>query len=94
MLSNEKKLDEMDNQLTPYENIANAIILQACKDYRRAYRLHVRTYRLGDKPNEKLGELERFFRSDWYRTLTTVDGEYLMKRIRDEVILQQKSNKN
>lgn len=89
-----KNIEVVENNLSPYEDLANAIVLQACKDYKRAYRFHIRTRRLGDRPDEKLGELERFFRSDWYRTLTSIDGEYLMKRIRDDVIMQQKSYKN
>jgi hypothetical protein len=71
--------------LTPYENLANAIIIQACKDYRKAYKRYLRRYRSTDKPDEELVELENFFRSDWYNTLTSIDGEYIMSRIRKEV---------
>lgn len=85
-----KNIEVVENNLSPYEDLANAIVLQACKDYRRAYKFHIRTHRPGDKPDEKLDELERFFRSEWYRTLTSVDGEYLMKRIRQDVVMQQK----
>ena len=71
--------------MTPYENLANAIIIQACKDYRKAYKRYLRRYRSTDKPDEELVELENFFRSDWYKTLTAVDGEYLMDRMKKEV---------
>jgi hypothetical protein len=51
---------------TPYENLANAIVLQAVKDYRDALK------RLKKKPQNKAAmadamECERFFRSPWYR---------------------------
>ena len=69
----------------PYENLANAIIIQACNDFRRAYKRYLRRYRSSDKPDAELLELESFFRSDWYKTLTSVDGEYLMDRIKKEV---------
>ena len=69
----------------PYENLANAIIIQACKDFRRAYKRYLRRYRSSGKPDAELLELESFFRSDWYKTLTSVDGEYLMDRIKKEV---------
>ena len=69
----------------PYENLANAIIIQACKDFRRAYKRYLRRYRSSDKPDTEFLELESFFRSDWYKTLTSVDGEYLMDRIKKEV---------
>lgn len=86
---NEKLMDDLE----PHVALANAIVMQACKDYRKTYRLHIRTYRVGDKPDEKLAELEKFFRSDWYRALTDLDGEYLMKRIREEVLASEAKSK-
>ena len=37
-----------------------------------------------DAINEAL-EIEKFFRSGWYSQLTSVDGEYLIRRLQDEV---------
>lgn len=64
-----------------FENLANAIIVQAVKDYRKALS--------GCKVDERdsncvITECERFFRSEWFRELTDVDGEYLIKTIRKE----------
>ena len=42
---NEKLMDDLE----PHVALANAIVMQACKDYRKTYRLHIRTYRVGDK---------------------------------------------
>ena len=69
-----------------YENIANAIILLAVKDYRRARKL------LSKNPHSRsaiaaVNEMERFFRSDWYETLTSVDGEMLIRKLREEAFL-------
>ena len=69
---------------TPYENLANAIILMAVKDYRDALK------KLKKRPNYEpakimKSEVERFFRSDWYRELTSVDGEYLISKLQAEV---------
>ena len=89
-MTKENTKDIVMNDVDPYVALANGIILQACKDYRKYYRLHLRTYRIGDKPNEKLEELEKFFRSERYKTLTSVDGEYVMKRIREDVKAQIK----
>lgn len=58
--------------LDPYENLAQAIILQAVKDYR-----------LTDDECE-LAEIERFFRSGWFGVLLKVDPEYLIKKLRKE----------
>ena len=67
----------------PYENLANAIVLQAVKDYRDALK------RLKKKPGNQAAmsdamECVRFFRSGWYKTLTSVDGEYLIQKLREE----------
>lgn len=76
-----------------YEDLANAIVLQACKDYKSAYRRYLSRYGRSDRTDPHLAELEKFFRSDWYKTLTSVDGEYLMKRMQDEVSVQMKCSK-
>ena len=58
--------------MKPYENLANAIILQAAKDYR-----------LTDD-EQQLQEIERFFRSGWFGVLSKVDPELLIKELRKE----------
>ena len=68
----------------PYERLANAIILQAVTDYRAALK------RIKRKPEERetideAMRVESFFRSGWYSQLTAVDGEYLIRRLQDEV---------
>lgn len=60
--------------MNPFEELANAIVLQAVKDYR----LH------DDEPT--LNEIERFFRSDWFATLTRIDPESLIKNLRKEKV--------
>lgn len=58
--------------MNPYENLANAIILQAVKDYRLTDNEH------------QLQEIERFFRSGWFGVLSKVDPEFLIKELRKE----------
>lgn len=70
--------------MTPYENLANAIVLQAAKDYRTALKC------LKVNPNNRdaladKNEVERFFRSGWYSVLTSVDGEMLIAKLKAEV---------
>ena len=55
-----------------YEELANAIILQAVKDYR-----------LSDDERE-LKEIERFFRSGWFGVLSKVNPEFLIQSLRKE----------
>ena len=56
----------------PYEELANAIVLQAVKDYR-----------MTDDPDDQ-AELEKFFRSEWYGVLTSLDAELLISQLRKE----------
>lgn len=58
----------------PYENLANAIILQAVKDYR----LH--------DDEQELASIERFFRSVWFGVLTHIDPEMLITKLRKEKV--------
>ena len=73
-----KKLSE-----NPYEALANAIVLQAVNDYRAVLK------KVKKNPNHRTAldealQIERFFRSQWYQVLTSVDGEYLINRLRRE----------
>ena len=68
-----------------WKNLANGIVLQAARDYRRTLR------RQGLNPEkETVSEyqlsIEQFFRSDWFKTICNLDGEALMLRIRAEVM--------
>lgn len=71
------------------ERLSSAIITQAADDYRKA--LAKLQKRISDpkkkrendlKARNRIVECESFFRSDWYRTLTDVDGEALIKQLR------------
>lgn len=70
--------------MDPYEKLANAIILQAVKDYRTAKRKLKRNPR-NHLAQSEVDSIERFFRSDWYSCLTEVDGEMLIKKLQEEV---------
>ncbi len=64
----------------PYERLAEAIILQAVKDYCAA----VRKFKYHPKNIEAKRMIEDcggFFRSDWFAALTDIDGQKLENRI-------------
>ena len=66
-----------------FEELANAVILQAVKDYRQALR------QLKRNPDYKKADImkadcERFFQSEWFEYLTKVDGLWLMRKLREE----------
>jgi hypothetical protein len=69
----------------PYENLANAVILQAVRDYRTALKALRMNPRNKAAQTEK-ESVERFFRSQWYQALTTVDGEMLIRKLNEEVM--------
>ena len=68
----------------PYERLANALILQAVTDYRVALKRIKRSPKDRETIDEAMG-VESFFRSGWYSQLTAVDGEYLIRRLQNEV---------
>lgn len=68
----------------PYENLANSIILLAVKDYRDALK-KLKKWPRNESAKIKKDEVERFFRSAWYRELTSVNGEYLIFKLQAEV---------
>ena len=64
--------------------LANAIIVQACKDYRSALKKLKRNPRHSESQRTK-GSCERFFRSEWFEVLSDLDGEALISMIRKDV---------
>lgn len=72
------------SDITNYENLANAIILQAVKDYRMALKSLKANPRNRDALADR-NEIERFFRSQWFTVLTSVDGEMLIRSLKEEV---------
>jgi hypothetical protein len=60
----------MDNE--GYSRLCNAIIVQAVKEYMSAKK----------KNNaSRLAELKRFFMSEWYSTLTELDGAKMIEML-------------
>ena len=66
-----------------YEELANAIVLQAVTDYRTALKA------LAANPDDRYAKyeakrIEQFFLSAWYRCLTEIDGKWLMMKLKKE----------
>lgn len=69
--------------MSNYEMLANAIVVQAAKDYRTARRkLQNNPYSM--KALQTVKEVEEFFRSDWFKVLTPVDGGTILKLLEEE----------
>lgn len=56
-----------------YEALADAIILQAVKDYRKALKGDVRG---------RQREIEQFFHSEWFTVLTEANPDGIIQRLR------------
>lgn len=69
--------------MTEWEELANAIIEQAAKDYRAAQKkLKKNPYNV--TAQRTVREVEVFFLSDWFRVLTTVNGPMILKMLKEE----------
>lgn len=76
----------------PWEDFANGIIVRACDDYTGALE-RLKTPKPDDPKKEKawivmkwtmineIWRINRFFRSEWYAMLTTVDSKYILERL-------------
>lgn len=79
------KMYERFHGKDPYQNLANAIVLQAVQDWRTAYRACRRSYNDVISKGHMI-ECEGFFRSAWFRFLTNdnIDGRELIKLLREQ----------
>ena len=74
-----------------YENLANAIIVQAVRDWRDSVRKLKKNPAHTDSLHMK-AECERFFLSKWFTALTTVDGSWLLRKLKEEEGICEQGN--
>ena len=72
----------------PDQDLANAIIIQAARDYRTALRgIRRSTGKAGKKYwnyEKTVSDCERFFTGEVFELLTDLDGAWLMRKLRNE----------
>lgn len=66
-----------------YVSLAHAVIVLAVQDYRKA------AHTLSIKPDavqskQQIEEIEQFFRSPLFKDITSLDGEWLIKKLQTE----------
>lgn len=66
-----------------YDNLANAIVLLAVKDWREAVKTLKKRPRYAAAKQMK-EECEAFFLSDWFEMLTSVDGRTILQKLKKE----------
>ncbi len=72
-----------DHDADPHDELANAIILQAVKDYRKALQVLERRSDSMRWIKVKL-DCESFFRSEWFQLLTNTDPDLILDRLKKE----------
>lgn len=82
-----KKLDKsLDRRFDEnYENLRNAVVWQACRDYIKALRTVAKNPN-NDYARYKITECERYFRSKSYASICDIDGEYMIKRCKERAM--------
>lgn len=76
-----KKLS-MNNELC-YKNLANAIILQAIQDWKDCKKNEKGEFVHPKDGKTTRKEIELFFRSDWFKALTDIDAEYIIRMLHE-----------
>lgn len=69
--------------MNPYEKLANAIVLQAVKDFRDANKKLAKG-RKNSAAQDVKNECIRFFRSPFFGVLTEIDPEMLIRKLEEE----------
>jgi hypothetical protein len=69
--------------MNPYRELAYSIVLRAVEDYRMA--LRGKEVEEGKSTAYTLRECVTFFRSDWFKCLANLDGEFIVKKLKDEL---------
>ena len=70
-----------------WRDLADAIIIQAASDYRKAQNRHSKLPPQADTLRAKPA-LEQFFLSKWFATLTTLDGSQLLHDLKKDIGLE------
>lgn len=70
--------------LSPYEALGNAVVIQAVKDYREAVHKLSRGKKNTIAESTKQ-ECERFFQSPYFNVFTQLDGKALLSQLEKEV---------
>lgn len=71
-------------RMEPYEELANAVVMQAIKDYRRLWHW--------TKNDCAKKEIILFFHSKWFAILTKLDPVYLIEKLEEEADAQRIKN--
>ena len=75
----------MDTIYEAYQNLANAIIIKAIKDFIRCLKVAKKNNRNKEAAIKEMKEIVEFIKSPWFRTLTSLEPSVLLKKLQQEV---------
>ena len=67
-----------------YQDLANAVVTQAAKDY-KYYHKRIEKNPADDYAKHEVREIEAFFGSKWMKRLINIDGAEILARIKGEL---------
>ncbi|MCR5844830.1 MAG: hypothetical protein K6G66_12880 [Oscillospiraceae bacterium] len=70
--------------MSGYEELANAVIIQAAKDFTAAYK-RMKRFPNDTRAQDEVREITKFFCSQWFEVLSDADGPTLLRKIKDEI---------
>ena len=65
-----------------WEDLANAIIIEAVEEYKQDL-IHLARNPESEAAQRQAARQEQFFYSDWYDTLTNMDGRRLVRKLKE-----------
>ena len=71
-----------------YQELAQAIILDAVKAYRKNYPKALKYRARGKRMisvEKEVSSCERFFLSNWFEELSGIDGQMILKKLQEEM---------
>lgn len=75
----------MTNEEDGYQNLANAIVLQAVRDFRKCAKVVKRRGYGSKEAVNEMRSIVEFIKSSWFKTLTNIDPDYLLEKLKEEV---------
>jgi len=67
-----------------YQRLANAVIIEAAKDFKAAYK-RMKRFPDDTRAKDEVREITEFFCSEWFEVLSDADGPTLLRRMMEEI---------
>ena len=71
-------------QIQAYEDLANAIVYKAVREYQHAL-ISLHQNPNNEHAQSRIREVNRFFEADWFHELTAIDSGYLKRVARKQL---------